>query len=203
MSGTRPPAGDRRWFLRGALGASAVTALLTVGSTVPALERVSVLRSRTPSTSPNGVPVNRTPEQAGVSMVAEDAWRITVTGPTGSRDLGLAELTALPQTTVVLPIACVEGWSASTSWSGVRVRDVMALVGAGGHDVTVESAERSGSYRVTSLPASYATHPDSLLALRIGGQRLPLAHGYPARVIAPNRPGVLQTKWVRRLGVTA
>ncbi|WP_148668402.1 molybdopterin-dependent oxidoreductase, partial [Streptomyces sp. WAC05950] len=26
-----------------------------------------------------------------------------------------------------------------------------------------------------------------------------LDHGYPARIIAPNRPGVLQTKWVGRL----
>ena len=28
-----------------------------------------------------------------------------------------------------------------------------------------------------------------------------LDHGFPARVIAPNRPGVLQTKWVTRLEV--
>ncbi len=26
-------------------------------------------------------------------------------------------------------------------------------------------------------------------------------HGYPVRLIAPNRPGVLQTKWVSRLDV--
>ncbi|MDQ2756966.1 MAG: molybdopterin-dependent oxidoreductase [Actinomycetota bacterium] len=196
-------AGDRRWFLRGALGASAATALLTVGSTVPGLERFSVLRSRTPSTSPNGIPVNRTPAAAQVTLMAEDVWRVTVVGPTGSRDLGLAELTAMSQTTVVLPIACVEGWSASTSWTGVRVRDLMALVGGSSSDVTVESAEKSGGYRVTTLPASYVEHPDSLLALRIGGQRLPLEHGHPARIIAPNRPGVLQTKWVQRLEVTA
>ena len=202
MSGSTPT-GDRRWFLRGALGASAATALLTVGSTVPGLERVSILRSRTPGASPDGVPVNRTPEAAGVTLIPEDAWRITVSGPAGAHDLGLAELTSMRQTTVVLPIACVEGWSASASWTGVRVRDLTALVGGSSRDVTVESAERSGGYRVTTLPASYAEHPDSLLALRIGGRRLPLEHGYPARVIAPNRPGVLQTKWVRRLAVSA
>jgi len=197
------PTGDRRWFLRGALGAAAAAALLTVGSTVPGLERISVLRSRTPSTSLNGIPVNRTPEAAGVALLAEDAWRITVSGPTGSRDLGLTELTAMTQTTVVLPIACVEGWSASTSWTGVRMSDLMALVGGSSRDVTVESAEKSGGYRVTTLPASYVERPDSLLALRIGGRRLPLEHGHPARIIAPNRPGVLQTKWVQRLVVTA
>ena len=31
---------------------------------------------------------------------------------------------------------------------------------------------------------------------------LDLDHGYPCRVIAPNRPGVLQTKWVASLEVT-
>ncbi len=170
---------------------------------MPGLERLSILRSRTPSTSPNGIPVNRTPEAAQVTLQAEDAWRITVSGPSGSRDLGLAELTAMRQTTVVLPIACVEGWSASSSWTGVRVSELMALVGGASSDVTVESAEKSGGYRATMLPAAYVAQPDSLLALRIGGQRLPLEHGHPARIIAPNRPGVLQTKWVRRLEVTA
>ncbi|MEJ7741097.1 MAG: molybdopterin-dependent oxidoreductase [Nocardioidaceae bacterium] len=28
-------------------------------------------------------------------------------------------------------------------------------------------------------------------------------HGHPCRIIAPNRPGVLQTKWVGRLEVLA
>lgn len=196
---SRGPAGDRRWFLRGVLGASAATALLTVGSTVPALERFSVLRSRTPSTSPDGVPVNRTARAAQVVQTSEDAWRVTVVGPAGTTALGLAELSALPQQTVVLPIACVEGWSATTSWTGVRVRDLMALVGGTGRDVQVESAEQSGGYRVSTLPAPYAAHPDSLLALRIAGRRLSLDHGFPARIIAPNRPGVLQTKWVDRL----
>ncbi|MEO9152869.1 MAG: molybdopterin-dependent oxidoreductase [Lapillicoccus sp.] len=103
----------------------------------------------------------------------------------------------------MLPIACVEGWSATTSWSGVRVRDLMALVGGHGTDVQVESAEKGGSYRVSVLPAVYARHEDTILALRIEGARLPLDHGYPARIIAPNRPGVLQTKWVRRMAVVS
>ncbi|MGI8955066.1 MAG: molybdopterin-dependent oxidoreductase [Nocardioidaceae bacterium] len=30
-----------------------------------------------------------------------------------------------------------------------------------------------------------------------------LDHGYPCRIIAPNRPGVLQTKWVTKLEVSA
>ena len=49
----------------------------------------------------------------------------------------------------------------------------------------------------------YAAHPDTLLALQLNGARLTLDHGFPARLIAPNRAGVLQTKWVERLEVIA
>ncbi|GAA1898475.1 molybdopterin-dependent oxidoreductase [Lapillicoccus jejuensis] len=203
MSPVHGPAGDRRWFLRGALGVGAATALLTAGSAVPALERVSLLRSRTPSRSPQGVPVNRTPAQAGVTAVDESRWRLRVVGPAGTREVGAADLAALPSRTVVLPIACVEGWSATATWTGVRVRDLTALVGATGQDLVVTSTERSGPNRVSRLPAAFADHDDTLVALRIDGVRLPLEHGFPARLIAPNRPGVLQTKWLASLEVAS
>jgi DMSO/TMAO reductase YedYZ molybdopterin-dependent catalytic subunit len=41
----------------------------------------------------------------------------------------------------------------------------------------------------------------TLIALRLAGEPLALDHGFPARLIAPNRPGVLQTKWVSRITV--
>jgi DMSO/TMAO reductase YedYZ molybdopterin-dependent catalytic subunit len=40
-----------------------------------------------------------------------------------------------------------------------------------------------------------------LVALRLNGAVLHLDHGYPCRLIAPNRPGVLQTKWLAALTV--
>jgi DMSO/TMAO reductase YedYZ molybdopterin-dependent catalytic subunit len=41
----------------------------------------------------------------------------------------------------------------------------------------------------------------TLLALRVNGEVLHPDHGFPCRIIAPSRPGVLQTKWVTRLEV--
>jgi len=35
----------------------------------------------------------------------------------------------------------------------------------------------------------------------LNGGPLAVDHGAPLRLIAPNRPGVLQTKWVRRLDI--
>ena len=199
-----PVVPDRRWFLGSALAVAAGTVVLTVGSAVPALEGVSVLRSRRPSTSPEGIPINKTAASAGVTSTAVDAsWRLELSGPAGSRSLSLEELLGLPSTTVSLPIACVEGWSAMGTWTGVRVRDLAALVGGGARDVRVRSLERDGLYATSVLPAVYADHDDTLLALQLNGAPLSLDHGRPARIIAPNRPGVLQTKWVSRVEVLA
>ena len=56
---------------------------------------------------------------------------------------------------------------------------------------------------MTHLPAQFADDDLTLIALGLGGEALSIDHGYPARLIAPNRPGVLQTKWVSRLEVEA
>lgn len=118
--------------------------------------------------------------------------------------LSRGDLLALEQREEELPIACVEGWSASGRWSGVRLRDLLDLVDApAGRDVTVTSLQEKGPYRVTHLQGNFADDDRTLLALGLDGETLALDHGYPARLIAPNRPGVLQTKWVARLEVDA
>ena len=195
----------RRAFVVGALGVAAGAVLLTVGSAVRPLEGVSILRTRRPSTSPLGVPVNRTAAAAGIPAsldpVDDESWTVTLRAGSEEQTLSAAALRALPRRTVALPIACVEGWSAGATWAGVRLADVLAAVGGVTGDVRVVSAERHGVYRESVLPRAYAAHPDTLLALELNGERLTRDHGYPVRLIAPDRPGVLQTKWVERLEV--
>ena len=58
-----------------------------------------------------------------------------------------------------------------------------------------------GAFRTSELPADFVRDHRTLLALELNGETLSLDHGYPCRIIAPNRPGVLQTKWVRKLEV--
>ncbi|HKE74968.1 MAG TPA: molybdopterin-dependent oxidoreductase [Acidimicrobiales bacterium] len=197
-----PPAGDRRSFLAGAAAASGVLVVATAGGTVPVLSPLSVLAQRRPGQGPQGLPVNKTAAAARVVDAARDpAYRLVVVGPGGERAaLSLADLRALPQHEATLPIACVEGWSASASWRGVRVRDLLARVGAAGADVVVvESLQRTGRYRASDLRGAQVRDRDTLLALDLGGEPLDLDHGFPVRLIAPGRPGVLQTKWVARL----
>ncbi|MFC7755567.1 molybdopterin-dependent oxidoreductase [Tsukamurella soli] len=108
---------------------------------------------------------------------------------------------ALPQHTVRLPIACVEGWSRWATWTGVRVADLASLVGAPDGAALRFVSIDVGPYGVSTLPATHVRAADSLLALQLNGADLDLDHGFPCRLIAPSRPGVTQTKWVRRIEV--
>ncbi len=177
--------------MRTTFAAAAVTALATAGSTVPWLRRVSVLAVRT-GDGPAGVPINKSARAARVEESATSPdWRLeVVVGGTVAASLSYDDLRAMPQHTVDLPIACVEGWSAQGTWSGVRLADVLGSAGAtGDRDVAVTSLQESGPYRRTTLPANFAADDRTLLALDLSGEPLALDHGYPCRLIAPDRPG--------------
>ncbi|WP_433461313.1 molybdopterin-dependent oxidoreductase [Spirillospora sp. CA-128828] len=202
---TRPQdAVGRRGFLLTVAAASGVVALTTVGEAFTPLARLAVLAPRRPGDGPQGVPVNKSAAATGVTSAARDpGWRLTVTGRVARPvTLSLADLRALPQHTARLPISCVEGWSVEANWRGVRLRDVLRMAGvAGDARVRVESLEPYGLYRTSRVDAPHWRDPLTLLALGLNGEPLDLDHGYPCRLIAPNRPGVMQTKWVHRLVV--
>ena len=200
--GGRRGAVSRRAMLTAVGVAVGVVTVTTVGESVTSLRSVDLLAPRDPTFGPQGVPINRTAAQAQVETTARDpGWRLSVMGPR-PYELSLRELAALPQHSANLPISCVEGWSVDAAWQGVRMIDLLERVGApAGAEVRVVSLERSGSYATMLMPHEYAQDPLTLLALRLHGQPLSLDHGYPARIIAPARPGVLQTKWVSRIEV--
>jgi hypothetical protein len=194
----------RRGLLRATWGAAGVAVLTTAGATVPWLRTVSVFGVRS-GDGPGGVPVNHSAAYRRVVAAATStAYRLTVAHAGREVALTLGDLRAMPQTTASLPIACVEGWSAGATWTGVPVRDLLALVGApGDSQVTVSSLQQAGGQRVSTLEPGFSDHPHTLLALQLHGEPLSLDHGFPCRLIAPDRPGVLQTKWVGRLEVTS
>jgi DMSO/TMAO reductase YedYZ molybdopterin-dependent catalytic subunit len=63
--------------------------------------------------------------------------------------------------------------------------------------IRLESMERAGVYTTSWVSPRHWHDPLTLLALDVNGQPLNLDHGSPCRLIAPNRPGVDQTKWLR------
>jgi hypothetical protein len=194
----------RRGVVRTALLSSGLVILTTAGSTVPWLRRASVFGVRS-GQGPQGIPINKSAKSANVIPQAlAPTYALTVVNGDRSIRLTRAELTALPQHDARLPIACVEGWSASGEWSGVRLGDLVAMVGwPGDTAVTVQSLQEAGPFIRSVLVPSLVADPLTLLALRLDGQDLSIDHGYPCRLIAPGRPGVLQTKWIAGIEVAA
>ncbi|MBM9506845.1 molybdopterin-dependent oxidoreductase [Actinacidiphila acididurans] len=192
---------DRRAFLATVGAAVGAVTVTTAGQSFTPLKDLDVLAPRHPDHGPQHLPVNRTAAAAGITAGHLTGYRLTVRGP-HPYDLTLPQLQALPRHSAVLPIACVEGWSKNAHWSGVRIRDLLDRAGAP-HSATIRvvSLQKGGAYSVMEMGASYARDPLTLLALSLNGAPLDLDHGFPARIIAPNRPGVLQTKWVGMLEV--
>jgi DMSO/TMAO reductase YedYZ molybdopterin-dependent catalytic subunit len=187
---------SRRGLFGLVAGSSALLAAVTAGQAAGGPLRALALLA--PRRVP--FPVNKTARAAGITpaMVGSD-WRLEVSGP---RPLSLtrAQLRALPQRTATLPIACVEGWSATRTWTGVPLADLARLAGAdGGHALRAVSLQPHGALRHATLAPDQVADPRSLLALAVDGRDLSLDHGYPARIIVPALPGVHNTKWVARL----
>lgn len=191
-----PSAGlTRRGLLLATAAGVATLVATTAGQTLSPLRRLALLAPRRPEEGPLGLPINRTAAEAGVLDAAVAAsWQLTVHGPRPFA-LDLAAFEALPAVEHDFPLACVEGWSASARWRGPRLLDLVRRAGGDENSrVRVSSLERGGSYRSSIVVGPQLTQ--ALLATHLNGQRIPLDHGYPTRLIAPDRAGVLNTKWL-------
>lgn len=195
---------SRRAFLGAVATSVGVVTLATVGQTIRPLRNLSLLAPRNPSVGPQGFPVNKTAKSARVLESAVDPlWRLRIEGAVKTPlSFSLDDLKAMEQRSATLPIACVEGWSATADWEGVQLSDLLRMAGASKDaTVTAESLQPKGLYRKSELNRLHAFDPDTLIALRVNGEPLHIDHGYPARILAPNRPGVMQTKWLSHLVV--
>jgi DMSO/TMAO reductase YedYZ molybdopterin-dependent catalytic subunit len=201
------PATFSRRALLGTVGAgSALLLIQGAGEAVGGpLRSLAFLAPRARAGSgPNGFPITTPAEAAGITAGdVDDSWRLSLVGARAV-SLTLGDLEALPQHTYDLPIACVEGWSTTQRWSGVRLGDLAALVGVSGPALvqTVSLSRNGGRFNQATLGAEQVADERSLLALHVNGVSLSLDHGYPARVIAPAVPGVHCTKWVARMTFT-
>lgn len=199
------PSMSRRGAL-GLIGAGSLTLVaLSVGQSVGgSLRRTAVLapRGQDLGSGPNDFQVNKTAADRGVQAdKTGSSWRLELRGGSSDRDLSRDELLTMPQHTAGLPIACVEGWSTENQqWSGVRLADLAQLAGVPRpRSVYVESIEPAGAFRSATLRRNQVLDGDALLALMVNGTQLSADHGYPARVIVPDAPGVHNTKWVARM----
>jgi len=199
-----PPTLSRRGALAVVGGGSLLIAVLTVGQSIGGVAREAALlipRGRSYGDGPNDFQINKTAVAASIEpSTTGAAWRLSLTGGAHEVMLDRASLMAMHQHTADLPIACVEGWSTTQRWTGVRLADLARLAGvphpAKAH---VQSLEGGGGFSEAWLQQNQVLDSDALLALCVNGVDLSPDHGYPARVIVPALPGVHCTKWVRSI----
>jgi DMSO/TMAO reductase YedYZ molybdopterin-dependent catalytic subunit len=199
------PTMSRRGAL-GLVGAGAVLmAVLTAGQTIDGILRPAALLLPRGRSRAGDFQVNKTATAAGIDPRSVGAqWRLTLRVGAAAVTLDRATLAGMPQHSARLPIACVEGWSTTQNWSGVRLADLARLAGvAAPRSARVMSLQRGGAFGQATLQANQIADPDALLALRVNGADLSLDHGYPARIIVPALPGVHNTKWVAAIDFEA
>ncbi len=107
----------------------------------------------------------------------------------------------------VVTLACVSNpvggeLISNASWTGYRVRDLLADAGVHSDADMVLSKSTDGFTAGTPVEA-LTDGRDALLAIGMNGQPLPTEHGYPARLVVPGLYGyVSATKWVVDLELT-
>jgi DMSO/TMAO reductase YedYZ molybdopterin-dependent catalytic subunit len=189
-----PPTITRRGLFAFAGGASLLLLAANVGASIGGpTRRLAFLAARR-----EHFPVNKTARAAKVTTaMVGPSYRLRLSDGAREIELSRDELLALPQHTARLPIACVEGWTTTQTWTGVRLSTLAEATGvAGAGGAFVRSLQPAGVLSKASLSGDAIAAPDALLALRVNGADLSLDHGYPARIIVPALPGVHNTKWV-------
>jgi DMSO/TMAO reductase YedYZ molybdopterin-dependent catalytic subunit len=199
------PTLTRRALIVGVGAASAGLALMATGQVVGGpVADLAVLapRGRGRGGGPNDFPVNRTFAAVGIAPEKTGTgWRLALqAGDEPRAELTRDELLAMELVTAKLPIACVEGWSTTQTWTGVRLAELARLAGLEDpSEVEVRSLQESGSLSSVTLNRGQLSHPQAMLALKVNGADLSRDHGFPARIMVPAIPGVHCTKWVGAL----
>jgi DMSO/TMAO reductase YedYZ molybdopterin-dependent catalytic subunit len=132
-----------------------------------------------------------------VPAVDLDTWTFRIFGLVREeRTLTWSEFRALPESDIVADIHCVTKWSKfDQRWTGVRLRDVMALVDV---DPSATHVLQHAEYGyTTNTPLAPLLADDVLLAWAYDGAPLPPEHGGPLRMVVPSLYFWKSAKWLR------
>jgi DMSO/TMAO reductase YedYZ molybdopterin-dependent catalytic subunit len=139
-------------------------------------------------------------------------------------ELDLAALRRLPEVTATAVLQCagngralqtprvpgvqwIHGAAGQATWTGVRLKDVLERAGVlpGAAHVRLAGADLPPKPTVPaflrSIPLARALDPGTLIAYRMNGEPLSLAHGAPFRLIVPGWAGDHWIKWLTDLRV--
>src|SRR3954454_12210051 len=112
--------------------------------------------------------------------------------------IGLDELQAMPSVSLTFDIHCVTKWSKfDTTWTGVRVRDLLDRAGV--EDNAKYVMEHAEFGYTTNIPLADITTDDAIVAYAFEGEDIEPIHGGPVRIVVPHLYFWKSAKWVRGL----
>jgi DMSO/TMAO reductase YedYZ molybdopterin-dependent catalytic subunit len=129
-------------------------------------------------------------------------YRLKVDGDV-SRPLELTvdDLYSMSYFQKTLRIQCVEGWAADVLWEGMPLSYLLNQAGASLENIAHVTVEGVTGYG-TTLSSDEVANSGNIIALKAGGAPLTVEHGYPARLVAPERLGLDWVKYVSRITCT-
>lgn len=95
------------------------------------------------------------------------------------------------------------------NWTGIRLRDVLEDVGIksdavyiGYHAADIHLSRNPEKEPISrGVPITKAQQDETLLAFKMNGEDIPLAHGYPLRLVSGGWPASTSGKWVNRISI--
>lgn len=101
------------------------------------------------------------------------------------------------------------GAVSSARWTGVRLKDLLEDVGVKGDAVYIGyhaadthlSGDPEKEPISRGMPMAKALQDETLLAFQMNGKDIPLAHGYPLRLVAGGWPASVSGKWLTGISV--
>ena len=143
-----------------------------------------------------------------VPSVTTADWRLTVHGMVDRPfTIGYDQLIARPLIERDVTLTCVSNevgdkYLGNARWTGVPLKDL--LDEAGVQAGSTQMVSRSVDGFTTGTPASVALDGrDSMLAIAMNGEPLPLEHGFPVRMVIPGLYGYESAcKWITDIELT-
>jgi DMSO/TMAO reductase YedYZ molybdopterin-dependent catalytic subunit len=179
---------SRRAFLRGAIAVAGATAaygateVVAIAAGLPGASRRFTGSYESGSYKPELMPVSSWMFDA-IPQIDSAAWSLRV----GTRQIGFEDIAAFDDR-LTATLDCTGGFYSTQEWAGTRLDRLVS--GMNGASIRVVS--HTGYDR--RFPFEEA--PRLLLATRFGNQPLDAGHGFPARLVAPDRRGFWWVKWV-------
>lgn len=153
-----------------------------------------------------------------------NGWKLTVDGEVNNElSLSMEDLLRYPQVTMKVVLECagngrnlfepkvggtpwIRGAVACSEWTGVRLQDVLETAGVKTSAVYTgnygdDLPKNGGEPFSRGIPIEKAMDEHTLIALKMNGEELPAAHGFPARLIVPGWIGSSMQKWLNRIWV--